>query len=114
MIIIFILAFFLRDNNSTFVYNGYAFIWGQGKGEKAVHMIRCNRCKQPFQVTGLSPGCCPQCHQKEEEEYMRVRALVKERPGIPIGEVIAITGISYTRIWKYISDERLDIVSSSI
>lgn len=78
-----------------------------------MNMVRCPVCKKKYQFNGLPPQYCPECYLKEEEQYQRVRALVKERPGISILEASEITGVPHTKILRYLREERLETMPGS-
>ena len=70
--------------------------------------IRCRRCRQMFSYEGLPPESCPLCAMAKEERFRRVRALVKENPGITAAEVHMQTGVPLTDIFQYVEDGDLD------
>lgn len=77
-----------------------------------MNTLRCPLCKKMYQFNGLPPKFCPECYEIDEEHYQRVRSLVKECPGINIVDVSDKTGVSRTRIMRYLREERLEAVSS--
>lgn len=75
--------------------------------------IRCRRCGHLFQATGTLGQLCPNCIKDEEETYLKVRAFVKDNPGVSVQEVSEILSVSRTKIMNYIKEERLEVTSDS-
>lgn len=78
-----------------------------------MNTIRCSLCKKPYEYSGMPPKCCPECYLREEEQYQRVRALVKERPGINIIDAARESGVPHRKIMQYLREERLEALPSS-
>ncbi len=74
---------------------------------------RCRRCSKTFQTNILGDRYCPSCAMIEEEKYQQVRELVKANPGISMGLVAEITGLSSGKIISYVKDEKLEYVGES-
>ncbi len=74
---------------------------------------RCRRCSKTFESTKLGGKYCPACAMIEEEKYQQVRELVKANPGISMGLVSEITGLSSGKIISYVRDEKLEYVGES-
>ncbi len=74
---------------------------------------RCRRCSGTFETGVLGDKYCPTCYMIEEEKYQSVRELVKANPGISIGLVSEITGLSTRKIISYVKEERLEYVGES-
>ena len=72
--------------------------------------VRCRRCKQMFEFEGLPPECCPRCKKIEDNQFMRVRELVRDHPGITALEVHEHTGVPFPTIMQYIEKGHLEIV----
>ncbi len=74
---------------------------------------RCRRCSRNFDTSIIGDKYCPACYLVEEEKYQQVRELVKANPGISMGTVAEITGLSSRKIISYVKDERLEYVGES-
>ncbi len=74
---------------------------------------RCRRCSKNFESSRLGNKYCPTCTIIEEEKYQQVRELVKANPGISMGLVSEITGLSSGKIISYVRDEKLEYVGES-
>ncbi len=74
---------------------------------------RCRRCSKNFESTRLGNKYCPTCAMIEEEKYQQVRELVKANPGISMGLVSEITGLSSGKIISYVREEKLEYVGES-
>ncbi len=75
---------------------------------------RCRRCSKSFNSAKLGVKYCPTCAMIEEEKYQQVRELVKANPGISMGLVSEITGLSSGKIISYVKDEKLEYVGESL
>ncbi len=74
--------------------------------------LKCRRCSQFFTVQGTLGQLCPNCIRDEEAMYLRVRAFVKDNPGVSVQEVSEILSISRSKIMNYIKEERLEVTSN--
>ncbi len=59
----------------------------------------------------LGKNLCPDCMEKEEQEYKEVRQYLKENPGASVMEIKEITGIDENKILKWIREGRIDTSS---
>lgn len=75
--------------------------------------LKCRRCGIVFAVTGSLGQLCPNCIRTEEEIYAKVRAFVKDNPGVSVQEVSEILSVSRNKIMNYIKEERLEVTSTS-
>lgn len=76
--------------------------------------IRCQRCGNMFEYEGLPPPCCPDCKGQEEVNFMEVRALVKEYPGITALEVREHTGVSFASLMDYVESGDIELLNENI
>lgn len=74
---------------------------------------RCRRCSKTFESNTIGSKYCPQCNSIEEEKYQAVRELVKMNPGISIGLVSEVTGLSTRKIINYVRDEKLEYAADA-
>ena len=70
--------------------------------------IRCPECRKMYDFASFKQKACPDCAAKEAEKYARVRALVKEKPGINLLKVSEETGVPHTELLRYIKDNKLE------
>ncbi len=75
--------------------------------------VRCRRCKRHFEVMGRLGALCPSCIAEEEEVYLKVRAYVKDNPGVTVDKVSEALGVTTNRIISYVKEERLEITKGS-
>ncbi len=75
--------------------------------------IKCRRCKREFEFSGKLGALCPVCIAEEEELYLKVRAYVKDNPGITVDKVAKDLNITTNRVISYVKDERLEITKGS-
>lgn len=70
----------------------------------------CSRCGKIFYSVGRK--ICPDCVQKEEEEYRKVRDYVREHKNATIPAVSEATGVPAERINQFIREGRLELVNA--
>ncbi len=75
--------------------------------------LKCRRCSTIFTVQGGLGQLCPTCIKAEETTYLKVRAFVKDNPGVSVQEVSEILSVSRTKIMNYIKEERLEVTANS-
>ncbi len=76
-----------------------------------MHIVNCIRCKQTFAMT--NQPICPDCIQKEEEQFEEVKAFLDENRGATIEEIIEATEVPIKRIQKWLKDGRLEGIQGS-
>jgi len=72
--------------------------------------IRCRRCGKMYSYEGMPPECCPLCAKERRAQYVMVRELVRQCPGITAVEVNQITEVPLEVILKFIDDGLLEVV----
>lgn len=65
----------------------------------------CPQCDRLFVYRGRN--LCPQCLEKEEEEFMLVRRYVRDHPGATVFETAEATGVSEEKILRFLREGRL-------
>ena len=65
-----------------------------------------------FTYEGLPPPCCPLCVMAQKERFVRVRALVKELPGITAMEAHQQTGVPISEIMELLEEGDLVVAGS--
>jgi len=70
-------------------------------------LANCRECGKLF--LKISSDICPECQKKEEEDFNRVKDYLKENPNAKIAEIMEGTGVTETRINKFIRAGRLSI-----
>lgn len=65
----------------------------------------CPKCGKLFVFT--TREICPECAQKEDDEFNVVREYILENPAANIDEVSKATGISPSKILKFLREGRL-------
>lgn len=78
------------------------------------NILRCRKCKTKFEVNGVVGQLCPRCLATEEETYQKVRAYIKERPGVGIDEVSEVLKVPRVKIMSYIREERIEIINKDV
>ncbi|HHY09653.1 MAG TPA: MerR family transcriptional regulator [Firmicutes bacterium] len=76
-------------------------------------MLRnCENCNRVFaHPTRL---LCDACYQEEQDDFTAVKEYLRENPKATIGEVAEKTEVDLETIYKFIRQERLDIIPSDI
>ncbi|MCL1843782.1 MAG: hypothetical protein FWF79_08210 [Defluviitaleaceae bacterium] len=73
-------------------------------------LMRCRKCDTKFEPVGLESPLCPLCQQAKDEQYIVVRELVREYPGITALEVHEATEVPMHVILRYIENGMLEAV----
>src|SRR5699024_11296401 len=70
-------------------------------------LANCNRCGKVF-AKGVR-DICPQCYQKEEEDYQKIYKLLTNRKNreAKITEIVEATGVDEDTIIKFLKNKRL-------
>ncbi len=72
----------------------------------------CKNCRKMFQyVTGVQ--LCPLCKKIDEEEFDKVRTFLRDFPGANMKEVSDNTGVSPSKISRWLKEERLEVSEGS-
>ena len=69
----------------------------------------CDNCNMIFQYKGSGAVLCPNCTQKDDEDYEKVKAFLAENPGAGEEEIAGGTGVSMKFIAKLVKDDRITI-----
>ena len=77
-----------------------------------MYIDNCRQCGRLFQYVGIS-HMCPDCRNEDEATLKVVRDYIWEHQGATTHEVSEATGVSVTRIEKFIREERLEITEDS-
>lgn len=72
----------------------------------------CKECHRIFQYFS-GPVLCEECKKKDEEEYEKVRAFLRDYPGANMQEVSNITGVKASKIYRWLKEERLEVCEGS-
>jgi len=72
----------------------------------------CKECKRIFQYVS-GPVLCSFCRKKDDEEFEKVRTFLRDFPGATMQEVSQATGVSTTKIHRWLKEERLEVVEGS-
>ncbi|AGC69538.1 flagellar operon protein YvyF [Thermoclostridium stercorarium subsp. stercorarium DSM 8532] len=72
----------------------------------------CKECHRIFQYMG-GPVLCSYCRKKDDEEFEKVRAFLKEYPGATMQEVSNATGVKPSKINRWLKEERLEVSEGS-
>ena len=72
----------------------------------------CKICRKIFQYVS-GPVYCPACRKLDDEEFEKVRTFLRDFPGANIREVTENTGVSPTKISRWLKEERLEVSDSS-
>jgi len=71
----------------------------------------CSQCGKVFH--GSNSNLCPECAEKDEENFLKVRNFIKDNPKVSVEVVVEATGVSEERIRDYLQRGRLDIANLS-
>lgn len=72
----------------------------------------CKECHRLFQYIS-GPVVCDACKKKDDEEYEKVRAYLREFPGANMQEVAQQTGVEPRKILRWLKEERLEVCEGS-
>ncbi|MGB9682847.1 MAG: hypothetical protein ACP5RW_09510 [bacterium] len=70
-------------------------------------LANCKECGRLF--VKVSSDICPDCQREIEEDFEKVRRYLKDHPNPKITEIIEATGISDSRLNRFIRAGRLSI-----
>jgi predicted amidophosphoribosyltransferase len=73
-------------------------------------LTNCQICHKAFNCTGGKP-ICPECRQKEEDDFLKVREYVKDHPKVSIESVAEETRVSTETIRRYLQEGLLEQAS---
>lgn len=76
------------------------------------NILNCRRCGKIFSYTGKP--VCPECVQKEEEDFETARAYIKENPGRNMQEVSEETGVPVKLLTKFLREGRIEFLDGSV
>ncbi|MCI8372499.1 MAG: flagellar protein [Lachnospiraceae bacterium] len=65
----------------------------------------CKSCGRLFNYTGKS--ICPECLKKKDDDFVAVKAYIRENPTVGIADVAEATDVSVNQIRQWIREERL-------
>lgn len=93
----------------------FELICSKAKFGEGIYMktLRCRACKKTYEIGIGLPSLCPECIQKEKEEYDLVRSFVRDRPGVTVDIVERETKVERQKILRYIYDEKLEVYSKT-
>ncbi|HEY8422471.1 MAG TPA: flagellar operon protein YvyF [Thermoclostridium sp.] len=72
----------------------------------------CKECRRIFQYES-GPVLCSFCRKKDDEEFEKVRVFLRDFPGATMQEVSNVTGVSPSKIHRWLKEERLEVVEGS-
>lgn len=72
----------------------------------------CDICGRIFQPNGFL-DICPNCFEKDQKDYDRVREYIYAHPCAKVFEVVTNLEISVNRIKRYLKEGRLEIVEKT-
>ena len=67
----------------------------------------CRECHHIFQYSGYDSVLCPQCKQKDDECFEKVKKYLQTHPNAQGQDVFTETGVPMTRITRWLREERL-------
>ncbi|MBX6378060.1 MAG: MerR family transcriptional regulator, partial [Clostridia bacterium] len=72
-----------------------------------MQLRNCRVCGRVF--VAASGDRCPSCLAREEQEYERVRAFLRDRPGATPEEVVEATDVPLERVLEWLREGRLEV-----
>jgi len=72
-----------------------------------MHLKNCTRCGNLYSSSHQT--LCPECLEKDEEDFKKVRNFVKDNPKVAIEVVVEATGVPEEQIREYVRNGRLDV-----
>jgi flagellar operon protein (TIGR03826 family) len=69
----------------------------------------CRRCGKLYNYIGGQP-ICPDCKDKDEVDFKRVKEYLYQNPGATMSEVSTVLEVSVDKIKKYLKDGKLEIM----
>lgn len=76
-------------------------------------LVRCQKCKQMYELVSIHNKYCPSCTQREHEKYINVRTYVKDNPGISVRQVADDLGVNASLVLRYLKEEKLEIAGGT-
>lgn len=70
-----------------------------------VKLANCARCKRVY--TRIRSELCPECQDAEEMEYVKIRDLLAEHPGLTMEEAAEQAGVSKEVICRMVRDGQI-------
>ncbi|QGG47496.1 hypothetical protein [Heliorestis convoluta] len=67
----------------------------------------CKRCYKIFASNRNEQTLCPQCNQKDSEEFTTIRNYLYKYPGASLIDIVHGTGISEVKVIRFIEEGRL-------
>lgn len=74
----------------------------------------CTVCERFFNKEHVSQVKCKECHQKDEDDYAKVRGYLELHEGATISDVMKDTGISMGSLNRFIGERRVYIVNNRL
>jgi len=71
----------------------------------------CPLCGKVF--VRLTRNICPDCVEREEQEYETVRKYLKENPGASVPEIAEVTEVEENKILKWMREGRIEVSYSA-
>ncbi|MBO6132832.1 MAG: flagellar protein [Lachnospiraceae bacterium] len=71
----------------------------------------CRKCGRIFNYTGSS-RICPQCLEKQEEEFQKVKLYIRENPSTTVIQTAEACEVEVNQIKEWLRQERLTLSSS--
>ncbi len=67
----------------------------------------CKVCGRVFSYPGFGPDVCPQCRQRDQEEFDKVREYLSTHEHSSVQQTSLDTGIPVRKLYRWIHEERL-------
>ncbi len=75
-----------------------------------MNVKNCRKCGRIFNYIG-GPPICPQCVQKSEEDFQKVKSYISENPGISVAATAEACEVDVQQIKQWLREERLTFAS---
>ncbi len=67
----------------------------------------CPECGKVF--VKINKNLCPDCIEKEENEFEEVRKYLKDNPKASVEEIVEITGVEEKKVLRWMREGRVDV-----
>lgn len=80
---------------------------------KMTKPVRCSKCNAILTYSGVGEYTCPDCNNKEYDDYGLVRNYIEQNPEATVAEVELYTGVTKDTIKYLIETGRISLVKKS-
>lgn len=72
----------------------------------------CQRCHKLLTYSYGSPSLCPECIDKDKDDYSKVKEYIQSHANTTVFEVSQVTGVNLKVIMQFVREDRVQIVDT--